>query len=121
MFNIGGGELIVIVLVALIVLGPERLPGAAKEVGKAMTELRSMSRGFTDELKTALDDTKEAAAFERGDAHVAQRPAAGRPRAVEAGAAEVAETPEAPATSEAAAEGTSGSSDAPPSADPPAG
>ena len=33
MFNLGGGEMLVILLLALIVLGPERLPEAARQVG----------------------------------------------------------------------------------------
>ncbi len=86
MFNIGGGELVVIAIIALIVLGPERLPSAAREVGKAMTELRSMSRGFKQELTSAIDFTAEdeLEAFKRGDAHVAERPPAGRVPPVEA-------------------------------------
>src|SRR3972149_5216026 len=40
MFNIGGGEFLVIALVALIVLGPQRLPDAARQAGRAMAELR---------------------------------------------------------------------------------
>ena len=36
MFNVGGGELLVILLIALIVLGPQRLPDAARQIGKAM-------------------------------------------------------------------------------------
>ena len=46
MFNIGGGEVLVILLLALIVLGPQRLPEAARQVGKVMGELRRMSSGF---------------------------------------------------------------------------
>lgn len=55
MFNIGGGEFLVIALIALIVLGPTRLPEAARQVGKAMGELRRLSSGFQNEIKTALD------------------------------------------------------------------
>ena len=53
MFNIGGGEFLVIALIALIVLGPQRLPEAARQVGKAMGELRRISSGFQNELKSA--------------------------------------------------------------------
>jgi sec-independent protein translocase protein TatB len=56
MFNIGGGELIVILLVALIVLGPDKLPEAARKVGNVMGELRRMSNGFQEELRNALDE-----------------------------------------------------------------
>ena len=77
MFNIGGGELIVILLIALIVLGPQRLPDAARQLGKAMGDLRRLSTGFQNEMKQALetadDPTRIAAA--------AQRPRARRGRA----------------------------------------
>jgi sec-independent protein translocase protein TatB len=55
MFNVGGGELLVIALIALIVLGPQRLPDAARTVGRVMGELRRMSSGFQQELKDAFD------------------------------------------------------------------
>jgi Tat protein translocase TatB subunit len=55
MFNIGGGELIVIMLIALIVLGPQRLPDAARQIGKTMGDLRRLSTGFQNEMKNALD------------------------------------------------------------------
>ncbi|NIR34626.1 MAG: twin-arginine translocase TatA/TatE family subunit, partial [Actinobacteria bacterium] len=46
MGNLGGMELLVILLVALIVLGPTKLPEAARQVGKAVNELRRLSSGF---------------------------------------------------------------------------
>ena len=55
MFNVGGGEIIVILLLALIVLGPERLPDAAKKVGRFMGEVRRMTSGFQDEVRSAMD------------------------------------------------------------------
>ena len=55
MFNIGGGELIVIMLIALIVLGPKRLPDAARQIGKTMGDLRRLSTGFQNEVRSALD------------------------------------------------------------------
>jgi sec-independent protein translocase protein TatB len=55
MFNIGGGELLVIMLIALIVLGPQRLPDAARQIGKAMADLRRLSTGFQNEVRSALD------------------------------------------------------------------
>ncbi len=58
MFNVGGGEFLVIALIALIVLGPQRLPDAARQVGKAMGELRRLSSGFQNELKTAFEETE---------------------------------------------------------------
>jgi sec-independent protein translocase protein TatB len=55
MFNVGGGELLVILLVALLVLGPQRLPGAARQVGRVMGDIRRISSGFQQELRDALD------------------------------------------------------------------
>lgn len=56
MFNVGGGEILVILLVALIVLGPQRLPEAARKVGNIVGELRRMSSSFQNEIRTALDE-----------------------------------------------------------------
>jgi sec-independent protein translocase protein TatB len=56
MFNIGGGEILVILLVALIVLGPQRLPDAARKVGGFVGEVRRMATSFQNEVKTAFDD-----------------------------------------------------------------
>lgn len=53
-FNTSGTELLVILLVALIVLGPEKLPEAARKVGNVMKELRRMSSGFQAEVRDAL-------------------------------------------------------------------
>ncbi len=56
MFNIGAGELLVILVVALVVLGPERLPEAMRKIGQVMAELRKLSSGFQDELRDALNE-----------------------------------------------------------------
>jgi Tat protein translocase TatB subunit len=57
MFNVGGGEVLVIMLVALLVIGPTKLPDAARQIGKVLTQVRQMSSGFQRELKSAMDDT----------------------------------------------------------------
>jgi Tat protein translocase TatB subunit len=54
--NIGGGEVLIILIVALIVVGPQRLPEAARSIGKAMGELRRASSGFQNELRSVVDD-----------------------------------------------------------------
>lgn len=59
MFNIGGGELLVILLLALIVLGPQKLPGAVRTAGRVMGEVRRVSSGFQQELKTAFDEVDD--------------------------------------------------------------
>jgi sec-independent protein translocase protein TatB len=55
-FNVTGTELVIILLVALIVLGPEKLPGAVRKFGQVYGELRRMSQGFQTELRDALDE-----------------------------------------------------------------
>jgi Tat protein translocase TatB subunit len=52
MFGMGMGELIVILIVALLVLGPTKLPDAAKAIGKGIRELRK----HTTDLQQTLDN-----------------------------------------------------------------
>lgn len=47
MFNIGPMELLVIVALALIVLGPDKFPEAGRAVGRAVREFRSATDGLT--------------------------------------------------------------------------
>jgi len=61
MFNIGMPELVVILTVALIVLGPKRLPEIAKALGKAMAEFRKATSGITAELESARAMLEEEA------------------------------------------------------------
>jgi sec-independent protein translocase protein TatA len=53
--NLGGGEILVIALIALLVLGPNRLPGAGRQIGKALAEFRRMSSGVQEDLRQAMD------------------------------------------------------------------
>jgi len=55
MFNVGGGEVLVILLIALIILGPDKLPDAARQAGKFLGDFRRMSGGFQRELRDAID------------------------------------------------------------------
>ena len=55
MFNVGGGEILVILVIALIVLGPDKLPNAARQAGKYLNEFRRISSGFQDEIRGAMD------------------------------------------------------------------
>ena len=64
MFNLQGGELIIIALLALVVLGPEKLPEAARWFGRMYAQIRRMGDGFTQEFQAAvkepLDDLRNA-------------------------------------------------------------
>ncbi|MDQ4070094.1 MAG: twin-arginine translocase TatA/TatE family subunit [Actinomycetota bacterium] len=53
--SLGPAEILVILIVALIVLGPKRLPEAGRQVGRAIAEVRKWSQGFQDEIRTAMD------------------------------------------------------------------
>ena len=56
MLNLGTGEVLVILVVALVVLGPDKLPSAARQVGRWLGELRRLSSGFQAELRDALQE-----------------------------------------------------------------
>lgn len=56
MFNLSGSELLIIAVLGLVVLGPEKLPGAMKRVGKIYREIRSISDNVQREVKKAMDE-----------------------------------------------------------------
>jgi Tat protein translocase TatB subunit len=76
MGNVGGGEILVILLAALLFLGPQKLPDAARQLGKALGEFRKMTAGFQRELHDALGDDHDAEALarQRGATIAATRP-----------------------------------------------
>jgi sec-independent protein translocase protein TatB len=51
MFNIGTGEIALIAVAALLILGPQRLPELARGIGKFMREFRRQ----TDEVRTVVE------------------------------------------------------------------
>ncbi len=54
MLDINGYELIVLVVVAVVVLGPERLPEYAAKLGRLVRQLRAMADGARAQLKEQL-------------------------------------------------------------------
>jgi sec-independent protein translocase protein TatB len=56
MGNLGTAEVLVIFIVALIVLGPDKLPGAARQAGKVFQQMKSMSNNFQAEMRSAMKD-----------------------------------------------------------------
>ena len=58
MFGIGGQELILLMLIGLIVLGPERLPRIANQMGSWLGQARRMTRIMKRQLEEELDLNK---------------------------------------------------------------
>lgn len=58
MFNLGAGELLVVLLVALFAFGPDKLPEVARRGGQVMTDIRSWSSAARRELSQALEATE---------------------------------------------------------------
>ncbi len=58
-FGIGTGELLLILIVALIIWGPGRLPEIARTLGKTVRALRKASSDFTSTITKEIDNTTE--------------------------------------------------------------
>ena len=56
MFNIQGSELVFLLLIALLVLGPEKLPDAIRKFTKTYAEFKKVAGGFQGELRSVLDE-----------------------------------------------------------------
>lgn len=52
--NLGWGEITALLVIALIVFGPDRLPQVAADAGRMIRQLRKMATGLTDDLKAEL-------------------------------------------------------------------
>ena len=60
MFGIGSTELLVILVIALLVLGPKNLPKIAQTIGKAMGQFQRVSKDFQRTLNTEVALEEEA-------------------------------------------------------------
>ena len=58
MFGLGMGELLVILVIALLFLGPKKLPEVASSLGKAIRSFRKATSDLTDQLE--IDDSVKA-------------------------------------------------------------
>lgn len=60
MFDIGWGELLVIGIVALVVIGPKELPGVVRTLGQSLTKLRRMASDFQNQFTEAMREAELA-------------------------------------------------------------
>ncbi len=60
MFGLRPEHLVIILIVALLIFGPSRLPELGRSIGKAINEFRNSTREATDSLKQEVDKPTEA-------------------------------------------------------------
>ena len=64
MFGIGFQELIIIAIIALLIVGPKKLPDLAKTLGKGFRDFKNATEGVTEDLKDALKEDDKPRADE---------------------------------------------------------
>lgn len=64
MGSVGAPEILLILVIGLFVLGPSKLPDAARQAGRAIAEFKKVTRGLQQELRADLKtmDAKPASA-----------------------------------------------------------
>jgi sec-independent protein translocase protein TatA len=88
--SIGFGEILVIVLLALIIFGPRRLPEMGKTIGKSLREFRKATAEIRSEIQADLGEPPTLTAAERAR-QVADRQARATTTPVEPAPSETAE------------------------------
>jgi len=65
--NFGGGEILVILLAALVILGPDRLPEVGRSIGRAIHKARTMTSGVESQVRDVIDDPAMQSIRELGE------------------------------------------------------
>jgi TatA/E family protein of Tat protein translocase len=55
--DIGWQELLIVLIVALVIFGPKRLPDLGRSLGKGVREFRNATQGIQEHLDAHFDDT----------------------------------------------------------------
>jgi sec-independent protein translocase protein TatB len=55
MFGLGFGEIVIIAILALLLLGPDRLPDAAKALGKGLREIKKATDDLKDQVEKEIN------------------------------------------------------------------
>ena|SRR5438445_3368138 len=58
--NVGGGEILLILVVILIFFGPKKIPELAQSLGKGMRKFNEAKEGLQSQVKTAIKEPLEA-------------------------------------------------------------
>ena len=83
LFNLGGGEIILILALILILFGARKLPELAKGLGQGIKEFKKATREVTDEINASADDSHytppppkriEEPAVKTDSSHAAEQP-----------------------------------------------
>jgi sec-independent protein translocase protein TatA len=61
LFNLGGGEIILILLLVLILFGAKKLPELAKGLGQGIKEFKKATKEVTDEIHNAVEENHYSA------------------------------------------------------------
>jgi len=56
MFNLSGSEIMFLLIIGLVVLGPEKLPDAIRRAGRLYAELKRMSSGVKTDLRKVMNE-----------------------------------------------------------------
>jgi sec-independent protein translocase protein TatB len=60
MFGLGFGEIVIVAILALVLLGPDKLPEAAKALGKTLQDLKKATDGLKGQLEAEMYSVEKA-------------------------------------------------------------